>query len=303
MRRYSAALAPDDALGLDAALDRLADEAFRRARAEGRREPAEAYAADALAALADSTHEGGLADAPGATEPSPPSGAGEAPSGAADGARPPGPAGRRPPPTKIIVRIDHQALLRGYTVAGEVCEVLGVGPVPVEVVRRIIREGDPFLAAVVTNDHDVTSVVHLGRRPTARQATALQWRDPECTVRGCHNRLRLQTDHDVEWRVTRHTTLDELDRLCPEVCHPRKTAGWYLEPGPPGDRRLLPPDHPDQARRPEQADRPGQADRAEHSRSGRPGRSREHPDSEEPPSHGRRRRRRRAEQLSFGRGP
>ena len=144
---------------------------------------------------------------------------------------------------KIIVRIDHAALLRGWVAEGETCEIAGFGPIPVSVVREWMR--DAFIAAVLTDGEDVKKVVHLGRRFTAKQKTALQWRDPECCVEGCTNTLRLEYDHDTGWANTYTTTVDDGDRLC-HLDHKRKTSGWYLAAADAnGKRRLIPPDHPD----------------------------------------------------------
>jgi len=55
-----------------------------------------------------------------------------------------------PSPAKVIVRIDWDALVRGWPVDGEVCEINGLGPVAVSAVREMIASGDAFLAAVVT---------------------------------------------------------------------------------------------------------------------------------------------------------
>jgi hypothetical protein len=103
---------------------------------------------------------------------------------------------------------------------------------------------DAFLAAVLTDGDDVVSVAHLGRRVTAKQRTALEWRGLECTTIGCPNRHHLEIDHTVDWALTHHTKLDELELLCPH-CHDLKTHhGYRLEAGT-GRRRLLPPGHPD----------------------------------------------------------
>jgi hypothetical protein len=69
----------------------------------------------------------------------------------------PGPTGAN---AKIIVRIDHTALVRGHTEPGETCEIDGFGPVPVDQVRAWMT--DAFLGAVLTDDTDITRVVHLG---------------------------------------------------------------------------------------------------------------------------------------------
>ena len=196
-----------------AGLRHRADSIFRQAHRAGRREPSEAYLFDALEQLC--------------TDP-----------GAADGATPL-PKGAN---AKVIVRIDWPALLRGRTVEGETCEIAGVGPVPVSVVRELCE--DAFVAVVLTNGTNICSVTHLGRRHTALQVTALQWRDPECARLGCANTVRLENDHRDDWAHTHTTRVDQSDRLCHHDHKLKTEQGWMLETGT-GKRRLLPPDHPD----------------------------------------------------------
>jgi hypothetical protein len=196
-----------------ASLTRRSEALFQRARAEGRREPPEAYAYDALHALA--------------TEP-----ASAAPTASSS-------RGRRD--TKVVVRIDHAALVRGHVERGETCDIPGVGPVPVSVVRDAIASGDAFLAAIVTDGVDVCTVAHLGRQTTAHQQTALQFSQPTCQNAACGATARLEVDHRVDWHHTHRTRLDELDRLC-AADHDRKThQGYRLEPGT-GPRRFLSPE-------------------------------------------------------------
>ena len=214
-------LPPEDHAMVLAALAPFRDQVFRDAREAGRREPAEAYDADALVALAGD----GVASAHGGTDRpgrSGPRGSGRA--------------------AKVIVRVDHGALMRGHPIEGEVCEVTGVGPVPVRAVRRWIAD-DAFVAAILTKGVDVRSVVHLGRQATALQRTALEWLAPECCVRGCPNQARLEIDHEQDWARTHHTTLDELDHLCAHHHRMKTRHGHRLEPGS-GTRRLLPPSAP-----------------------------------------------------------
>ncbi|HUP69152.1 MAG TPA: hypothetical protein VM142_04980 [Acidimicrobiales bacterium] len=85
-------------------------------------------------------------------------------------------------PTKVIVRIDWESLVRGWPIDEEICDMTGVGPVPVTAVREMIASGDVFLAAIVTKGQDVVNVAHLGRRPSATQRTALDWMNPGCMV-------------------------------------------------------------------------------------------------------------------------
>lgn len=139
---------------------------------------------------------------------------------------------------KVIVRIDHTALVRGHTVAAETCDIVGLGPMPVASVLRLLATGDPFLTAVVTRGHDVASVVHLGRHPTRHQRTALEWRDPGCVISGCTNRY-CEADHNEGWAITRDTRTGDLALLCGPHHH-NKTLGWRLV-GTGTRRQLLPP--------------------------------------------------------------
>jgi hypothetical protein len=181
------------------------DAEFKRARKEGRRESIEAYAFDGIMRLAAVAAGGGS------------------------------PAKS---PVKAILRADLAAVRRGAVERGEVCEIAGYGPVPVSVARELL--GEAFLAIVVTDGRDVVNVTHLGRAPTAFQQTALEWAQPECEALGCCRTSRLERDHRLDWADTRHTRLDELERLCHH--HALKTRhGWQLEPGV-GKRRMLPPE-------------------------------------------------------------
>jgi hypothetical protein len=226
-----------------AALDSFREAIFRQARSEGRHEPPEAYAADALTEMARRSC-GGAASAESPTAAA----AGVAPAGATSGPpangtgpppRPPAPAaGGRP---KIIVRVDLETLLRGYAIEGEVCEIAGFGPVAVSAVRDMIDSDDPFLTAVVTKGQKLVGVAHLGRRPNALQQTALQWLYPSCANQACSAQARLDYDHRLDWSRTHFTVLDLLDRLCPH-CHALKTRqNWSLVEGR-GKRALVPPE-------------------------------------------------------------
>src|ERR1019366_10764903 len=89
----------------------------------------------------------------------------------------------RGPSTMVHVRVDHAALQRGKVSPGEICEIPGVGPIPVEVARRLAA--DSILSVLITDGVDVTSVAHAGRTIPAGIRTALIERDPTCVVPGC----------------------------------------------------------------------------------------------------------------------
>ncbi len=149
--------------------------------------------------------------------------------------------GTKPVPKKIIVRIDWDAFMRGFPIDGEVCEIAGVGPVSVSAIKRIMRTEDPFLAAVVTKGKDVVTIAHLGRKFTAHQQTAMQWRDPICTVRGCNQVARLEMDHRDDWSKTKVTLVSCADRLCDHHHKLKTRVGWKLVTGC-GTREMVPPE-------------------------------------------------------------
>ncbi len=65
------------------------------------------------------------------------------------------------------------------------CEIAGQGPIPVADAWRMI-DGDAFVAAVSTKGTEIDKVVHLGRKPTVLQKTALEWFSAgECSIDGC----------------------------------------------------------------------------------------------------------------------
>lgn len=142
-----------------------------------------------------------------------------------------------------MVRIDWDALVRGFVTGDETCEVAGVGQVPVSVVRAMIATDDPFLAAVVTRGQDVVNVAHLGRRPSAHQLSALDWLAPTCRREGCDATVGLENDHRHDWAATRITLLEWIDRLCPHDHDLKTYEGWALVHGT-GKRPLVPPEDP-----------------------------------------------------------
>jgi hypothetical protein len=193
------------------ALDRIIDGLYRQHRTAGTHEPRDAYAFDAL------TH---LAAGPPTSD-----------------------ADRLPkwtPKYLAVLRVDHAALTRGHLSGGETCEIAGTGPVPVTVARRLL--GDSILQLVITKGHDVATTVHLGRGPNTAQKIALAWTSPHCTNQACSG-THTHIDHRVDYATTRHTRLDELDRLCTHCHHLKHHQGWNLTTGT-GRRAFVPPTDP-----------------------------------------------------------
>jgi hypothetical protein len=235
---------PQAGAAFGAVLDAVTDQIFQQARRNGRHEPVEAYAFDALISLADRAaadrsnsadgdgptgSAGGLPVAGGdvATGVDVATGGDPAtPPAAAVSAVRPGRPSRMNPRFLALLRVDVEALRRGRVAGDQLCEIRGVGPVPVPVAAGLL--GQSVLQLVITRGVDVLNVTHLGRGPTAAQKIALAWASPGCTVEGCW-RTRVEHDHRQPWKDTRHTRLDELDPAVPVP--PRPEDPTRLGPG------------------------------------------------------------------------
>lgn len=191
-----------------ARVDEETDVIFAERRRDGTYERREAYAADALVRIVTGT-----------AKPAKSSGA-----------------------AKVIFRCDWPAWLRGYPVGDEVMELIGYGPVAASAIDEAIEAGG-FIAAVITNGGRLTGVAHLGRAPTAKQQSALEWLYPTCAALGCSATARLERDHRVDWADTHITMLDWLDRLCRHHHDLKTRKNWMLVDGR-GTRAFVPPEDP-----------------------------------------------------------
>jgi len=131
---------------------------------------------------------------------------------ASDGVPGPGGVGAdvidRPPTCSLMVRVDLDALLRGHTAPGEVCEIDNQGPVPVAMARDLAN--DSFLRLVYHRSGDIRAVSHLGRTVNRRLRTALAHRDRCCVVPGCGVPFGLEIDHVVPFALGGPTELANL---------------------------------------------------------------------------------------------
>ena len=115
-------------------------------------------------------------------------------------------------PATVVVRVDHSAFVRGHTETDELCEIAGVGPIPVAVARRL--SDDSMLKALIHDGTDVLAVSHLGRTIPARLRTAVEELYPECVIQGCHTNRHLEIDHNVPVAEGGPTALWNLTRPC-----------------------------------------------------------------------------------------
>lgn len=100
--RFDARMAPDDGAPLLAVMRARADRLQADARRAGQKEPAEAYAADALCSLGD---------------------------------------GVGAPKAVVQVVVSREAFERGHTEPGETCQIPGVGPITVGAARKLAARG------------------------------------------------------------------------------------------------------------------------------------------------------------------
>ncbi|MEO7427957.1 MAG: DUF222 domain-containing protein [Acidimicrobiales bacterium] len=205
----------DEGAVILAELDRLTDEIFRERRSTEVTETRDAYVWDALVRMAQRSRDGSGAPV------------------------------RTNPRFLGLLRVDVTALRRGRTEGDELCEISGVGPVPVRVAQDLL--GEATLKLVITRGVDVRNVTSLGRGPTAAMRYALAWTSPTCSVEGC-SRTIVEYDHrnGAEFAQTRHTRLDETDPVCTGHHDLHTNHGWALITGT-GKRPMVPrqdPRHP-----------------------------------------------------------
>ena len=207
-------------------LDQLTDEIAKQARATGSREGREAFTFDALVELArrHGTGNGSATDAGSEDEP------------AATSSK----SSKVNPKHLALLRIDLEALVRGRVEGDELCEITGLGPIPIRLARQLL--GESILHLVITRGKDVATTVHLGRGPNAAQKVALLWSQPFCSNSAC-GRTHQESDHREPYADVRETWLGNIDGLCGHDHDLKTYKGWSLVGGT-GRRDFVAPDDP-----------------------------------------------------------
>ncbi len=182
-----------------AALKPMQDEIFRSARKSGVHERPEAYAADALMALCEKASASDSGVGASTTKTSRPN-------------------------AVMHIRVDIDALKRGRTEHGEVCEIAGVGPIPVATATEYL--GEAFLKLLVVDGVDIKTVAHMGRAIPAPLRTAVEERDRVCQVPKCDMTIGLEIDHIKPFAEGGPASLENLVRLCKRH-HLQKTHDGY----------------------------------------------------------------------------
>lgn len=153
-------------------------------------------------------------------------------------------AGRSRPGATVIVHVDYEALVRGRAEPGDLCEISGIGPVPVSVVERL--RADAILRVLVTKGGQPYAVTCGVRTIPVALRKLLEARDTECCVPGCDVTKGLQIHHYVvDFRRDGPTSLENCARLCRRHHDMASYDAWRLRGGPGAWEWLAPDDYRD----------------------------------------------------------
>ncbi|MCA1844588.1 MAG: HNH endonuclease [Actinobacteria bacterium] len=191
-----------------AAVEARKDQHVKAARREGRREPFGAYAADALVELVTEERDGG--------------------------------GGRTRPGVMVVVHVAYESIARGALADGEVCEIRGVGPIPLEMAR--VLAADSILRVLVTKGGQPMAVTPGVRTVPRALRLLLEARDRTCIVPGCDVNRGLQMDHRKGFAQLGPTDLENCGLLCPRHHDMKTYLGWVLARRDDGSWSFTPPD-------------------------------------------------------------
>jgi hypothetical protein len=138
---------------------------------------------------------------------------------------------------ELHLRVDQAAFERGRTKAGELCEIEGIGPVPVATARNLSTRA--VVNALVVNGTDMNRYTSLGRYVPTSLERALIERDRTCIGDGCPVTERLEIHHIDPVVPDGETSLDNCCRLCRWHHYLCTHHGWTVE-GTPGEWELVP---------------------------------------------------------------
>jgi hypothetical protein len=113
----------------------------------------------------------------------------------------------------------------------DVCEIPGVGPVPVATAREVLAHG--LLDVVITDGVDVRTVVSRTRYVPEALKTAIEHRSSgRCEVDGCDRSLGIERHHIIAFAEQQLTSYEVLVDVCDEhhdLIHHRGYTLWRSE--------------------------------------------------------------------------
>lgn len=157
---------------------------------------------------------------------------------------------RRPARPELVLVCDVAAFQRGHSEGGETCQVIGGGPVPVEVARELAVSA--FIKGVLHDGKTIQQVAHFrGRYRCAELATALSLGPPPLFLGvacvDCGRRYGIEWDHIDPVAHGGATSYENVKPRC-YACHRDKTerdrAAGLLTAHPPGNDQTGTPTPP-----------------------------------------------------------
>ncbi|HEX2148574.1 MAG TPA: hypothetical protein VHI31_00145 [Actinomycetota bacterium] len=133
----------------------------------------------------------------------------------------------RPGPSAVVhLRVDYAAIERGFLERGEICEVPGIGPVPLKAARQMLFDSRQVVIAV--EGDDIRMVKGIGHSIPDKLRRAVYERcDYKCVVPGCLTcHQGLDIDHTTGVKQGGPTELYNLALLC-SFHHRLKTHHGY----------------------------------------------------------------------------
>ena len=144
------------------------------------------------------------------------------------------------PRAELRIRVDFAALESGTLERGQVCEVPGLGRVPVKLVRSMLPNA--LVDLIITKGKDVRAVVTHSRYVREAVRIALEERYPTCAKWDCDQHSDLENDHLDDYAKFKYTKYARLVPWC-RYHHYLKTYRGYtpVQLGD-GEWDLKPPD-------------------------------------------------------------
>jgi hypothetical protein len=207
------------------ALEHYAKIEFESARSDGSWTRHSAYLADGLVAMCEDARNGGARRARGAGSKANAAKNRHAHELCTDGDDVDAPSRgqeRNGPLALVEVRVDYAALVRGSVEGEEVCEIEGIGPIPVSEAIRL--SSDSILRVLLVDGGVVKKISSTTRSIPPRLKRVIVDRDRTCVVPGCDVSWNLEIDHRVPFAQGGRGDEENLARLCHEH-HRQKTAG------------------------------------------------------------------------------
>lgn len=139
----------------------------------------------------------------------------------------------------LIVHVAYDAIVRGSLADREVCEIRGVGPVPLDVVRHLAA--DSILRVLVTKGAQPMAVTPGVRTVPRALRLLLEARDRTCVVPDCDVARGLQVDHRKGFAALGPTDLENCALLCKRHHDMKTYLGFVLGWAADGSRTFSPP--------------------------------------------------------------